>query len=73
MFGRDIPQSCSLGATESFLNNSGDLSRVSGRMKYLFMVIEDEKQPQALSETEAQTLDDESLEYDDALRKGGTS
>ena len=40
-------------------------------MKYLFMVIVDEKRLQAMSETEAQTLDDESLEYDDALRKGG--
>jgi hypothetical protein len=40
-------------------------------MKYLFMVIVDEKRLQAMSETEAQTLDDESLEYDDVLRKGG--
>jgi len=40
-------------------------------MKYLFMVIVDEKRLQAMSGTEAQTLDDESLEYDDALRKGG--
>ena len=40
-------------------------------MRYLFMVIVDEKRLQAMSETEAQTLDDESLEYDDALRKGG--
>ena len=42
-------------------------------MKYLFMVIVDEKRLQAMSAAEAQTLDDESLEYDDALRKGGTS
>jgi len=40
-------------------------------MKYLFMVIVDEKRLQAMSESEAQSLDDESLEYDDALRKGG--
>ena len=40
-------------------------------MKYLCMVIVDEKRLQAMSEREAQALDDESLEYDDALRKGG--
>ena len=40
-------------------------------MKYLFMVIVDEKRLQTMSESEAQALDDESLEYDDALRKGG--
>jgi hypothetical protein len=40
-------------------------------MKYLCLVIVDEKRPQATSESEAQALDDESLEYDDALRKGG--
>ena len=40
-------------------------------MKYLFMVIVDEKRLQAMSAAEAQTLDDESLDYDDALGKGG--
>jgi len=40
-------------------------------MKYLFMIIVDEKRLQTMSESEAQALDDESLEYDDALRKGG--
>ena len=40
-------------------------------MKYLCMVIVDEKRLQAMSKSEAQALDDESLEYDDALRKGG--
>jgi len=40
-------------------------------MKYLCMVIVDEKKLQAMPEPEAQALDDESLEYDDALRKGG--
>ena len=40
-------------------------------MKYLFMVIVDEKRLQAMSESEAQSLDDESLEYDDTLRKRG--
>jgi len=40
-------------------------------MKYLCMVIVDEKKLQSLSETEAQALIDESLEYDDVLRKGG--
>ena len=40
-------------------------------MKYLCMVIIDEKRLQALSERESQALDDESLDYDDALRKGG--
>src|SRR5262249_4837519 len=40
-------------------------------MKYLCMVIVDEKRLQAMSESEAQAPDDESLEYDDALRKGG--
>src|SRR5882757_1441582 len=40
-------------------------------MKYLCMVIIDEKKLQSLSETEAQALVDESLEYDDVLRKGG--
>ena len=40
-------------------------------MKYLCMVIIDEKRLQAMSESEAQALDDESLEYDDVLRKRG--
>ena len=40
-------------------------------MKYLCMVIIDEKRLQDLSESEAQALDDESLEYDDVLRKQG--
>jgi hypothetical protein len=40
-------------------------------MKYLCMVIVDEKKLQAMPESESQALDDESLEYDDALRKRG--
>jgi hypothetical protein len=40
-------------------------------MKYLCMVLVDEKKLDALSESEAQTLDDDSLAYDDSLRKGG--
>jgi hypothetical protein len=35
------------------------------------MVIVDEKRLQALPESEAQALDDEGLEYDDALRRKG--
>jgi hypothetical protein len=40
-------------------------------MKYLCMVFLDEKKLHALSENESQALDDESLTYDDTLRKGG--
>jgi len=40
-------------------------------MKYLCMVIVDEKRLQAMSESEAQALDDDSLEYDEVLQKGG--
>ncbi len=40
-------------------------------MKYLCMVLVDEKKLNALSESESQVLDDESLNYDDTLRKGG--
>jgi hypothetical protein len=40
-------------------------------MKYLCMVLVDEKKLDALSESESQTLDDDSLAYDDTLRKGG--
>jgi hypothetical protein len=40
-------------------------------MKYLCMVIIDEKKLNSLSESDSQALDDESLEYDDALRKNG--
>lgn len=40
-------------------------------MKYLCMVFFEEKQLEALSESESQDLDDESLAYDDTLRKGG--
>ena len=40
-------------------------------MKYLCMVIVDENKLQVMSESEAQGLDDESLEHDDALRKRG--
>jgi hypothetical protein len=35
------------------------------------MVIADEKRLQAMTDSEAQELDDESLEYDETLRKGG--
>ena len=40
-------------------------------MKYLCMVFYDEKNLNALSAEELQALDDESLAYDDTLRKGG--
>ena len=40
-------------------------------MKYLCMVLVDEKKLEALSASELQTLDDESLAYDDSLRKRG--
>jgi hypothetical protein len=40
-------------------------------MKYLCMVIIDEKKLHAMSENDLQALDDESLDYDDKLRKGG--
>ena len=40
-------------------------------MKYLCMVIIDEKKLNAMSESELQVLDNESLDYDDTLRKGG--
>jgi hypothetical protein len=40
-------------------------------MKYLCMVIVDEKKLNAMSESELQDLDDESLAFDDTLRKHG--
>jgi hypothetical protein len=40
-------------------------------MRYLCMVFVDEKKLNALSQSELQTLDDESLAYDDALRVRG--
>jgi hypothetical protein len=40
-------------------------------MKYLCMVFLNEKNLEALSETESQALDDESLNYDETLREGG--
>jgi hypothetical protein len=40
-------------------------------MKYLCMVIIDEKKLNAMSESDLQALDDESLEYDDFLKKSG--
>jgi hypothetical protein len=40
-------------------------------MKYLCMVFYDEKTLNALSAAELQTLDDESLAYDETLRKRG--
>jgi len=40
-------------------------------MKYLCMVFYDEKNLNALSAEELQTLDDESLAYDETLRKRG--
>jgi hypothetical protein len=40
-------------------------------MKYLCMVIVDEKKLNAMSESESQALDDESLAFDDTLRKRG--
>ena len=40
-------------------------------MKYLCMVFLDEKKLRALSPAESQRLDDESLSYDETLRKSG--
>jgi hypothetical protein len=40
-------------------------------MKYLCMVIVDEKKLNAMSSSERRQLDDESLAYDEALRKSG--
>jgi len=40
-------------------------------MKYLCLVFLDEKKLHALSESELQALDDESLDYDDILRTRG--
>jgi hypothetical protein len=40
-------------------------------MKYLLMVFYDEKKLSALSDPEFQTLTEESLDYDDVLRKEG--
>jgi hypothetical protein len=40
-------------------------------MKYLCMVLVDEKKLNAMSEEEAQELDDDSLAFDDTLRKKG--
>jgi len=40
-------------------------------MKYLCMVFFDEKKLDALSKSESQSLDDESLAYDETLRKSG--
>jgi hypothetical protein len=40
-------------------------------MKYLCMVIVDEKKLHAMSASDLQALDDESLEFDNTLRKGG--
>jgi hypothetical protein len=40
-------------------------------MKYLLMVFYDEKKLSALSEPEFRALTEESLDYDDVLRKGG--
>lgn len=40
-------------------------------MKYLCMVIVDENKLKAMSESEAQELDDESLAFDEILRNGG--
>src|SRR5262245_2208750 len=40
-------------------------------MKYLCMVFVDEKKLDAMSKSELQSLDDESLAYDETLRKSG--
>lgn len=40
-------------------------------MKYLCLVFFDEKKLESLSSRESQSLDDESLAYDEALRKSG--
>ena len=40
-------------------------------MKYLLLVRVDEKKLEALSPDESRQLDDDSLAYDDTLRKGG--
>jgi hypothetical protein len=48
------------------------MSLISGEaMKYLCLVVLDEKKLDALSSKESEELNDESLAYDDVLRKGG--
>jgi hypothetical protein len=42
-----------------------------GKMKYLCMVIVDEKKLNAMPENDLQALIDESLDYDETLRKSG--
>jgi hypothetical protein len=40
-------------------------------MKFMFMIFHDEKELEALSETERQALVDSALEYDDEIRRSG--
>ena len=40
-------------------------------MKYLCLVAIDERKLEALTQSESECLDSESLAYDDTLRKGG--
>jgi hypothetical protein len=42
-----------------------------GKVKYLCMVIVDEKKLKALSESDSQALDDDSLAYDEMLQRNG--
>jgi len=53
------------------LRNEQFLTTQEETMKYLCMVFYDEKNLNALSAAELQTLDDESLAYDETLRKRG--
>jgi hypothetical protein len=48
-----------------------DGGKKGGKVKYLCMVIVDEKRLNAMSENDLQALDDESLEYDGSLKKRG--
>src|ERR1700722_9322897 len=65
-------QNPSKRAIMSFSDEAKRLTKERRRlMKYLCMVIVDEKKLHALSESELQALDDESLAYDKNLREGG--
>jgi hypothetical protein len=52
------------------LKSGCDLNQENA-MKYLCLIFYDEKKLNALSEKEYESLVDESLDYDDVLRKGG--
>jgi len=67
----DVERECCVRHRESYVSERVSFNEAEKIMKYLCMVYIDEEKLDALSESELDALDGESLAYDEQLRKSG--